>query len=249
MTPILQTRSSLDGDILTTRQNGTPLDSSGPEKDGIRVAIAVEVRFYRDDIADILMRHGLKVVASVATGDRVVSSIAEADPHVLLIDTALRGGIDAVAMLSSRYPGMKIVAIGLQETVENVLKWGEAGAAGYVTQESSGNELVAIIQEVVRNELRCGSHIAAGMIRRLGHLARTARGALAASDPPLTPRQTQILSLIEQGLSNKEIARKLGIELATAKTHVHNVLEKLNVRGRGQAAALHRRSPDPRVEM
>jgi DNA-binding NarL/FixJ family response regulator len=124
-----------------------------------------------------------------------------------------------------------------------VLEWAEVGASGYVPRDASLTDLVAAIERTARGELQCSAQVAAGMIRRVWALAKVAGDReVPAGSTPLTPREREIMRLIDQGMSNKDIARHLGIGVATAKSHVHHILEKLHVRGRSQAAARMRQS-------
>jgi DNA-binding NarL/FixJ family response regulator len=127
---------------------------------------------------------------------------------------------------------------------DQVVACAEAGIAGYVDRDASLRDLVATVRSVARGELLCSPRIAARLMRRVAELADQPR-------PPQTPahltrREREVVALIDEGLSNKEIAQRLNIELPTVKHHVHNVIEKLGVRSRLQAAAhVRRRGLDP----
>src|SRR5262249_34883111 len=108
------------------------------------------------------------------------------------------------------------------------------GVTGYVTREASLDELVAVIQSVARGEMLCSPRIAGALVRRVA--------SLAAASPvrprvALTGRELEIVALIDGGLSNKTTPGRLLIAVATVKNHVHSILEKLQVRARGEAAA------------
>ena len=107
-----------------------------------------------------------------------------------------------------------------------------------MTSDASVAELVAAIESVARGESLCTPSVAAALMRRLASLARS----WADADPiePLTRREREILELIDEGLSNKQIAQRLRIELPTVKNHVHHILGKLGVHRRAEAAALAR---------
>src|SRR5439155_827652 len=102
-------------------------------------------------------------------------------------------------------------------------------------REASIDDLVTVIESVARGEAICSPRVAAGLLRRVAALAAGHGGDLPRAQ--LTNREREIVRLIDNGLSNKEIARALGIEVATVKNHVHNILEKLQVHRRGEAAA------------
>jgi DNA-binding NarL/FixJ family response regulator len=127
-----------------------------------------------------------------------------------------------------------VVALAITESEAGVLACAETGVAGYVTRDASMDEVVATLLAVARGELACPPAIAASLFRHVGTLS--ARRGEPAPDV-LTPREREIVELIEQGLSNKEISRRLSIGLSTVKNHVHNLLEKLHVPRRGAAAA------------
>ena len=159
-------------------------------------------------------------------------------PDIVLLDAAMREGLDTAADIVSSAPHVKVVAIALDETPHAVLEWAEVGALGYVPRDASLADLIATIERTARGELQCSAQVAAGMIRRVWALAKVAGDRLAGvGTAQLTPREREIMRLIDQGMSNKDIARHLGIGVATAKSHVHHILEKLQVRGRSQAAA------------
>ena len=117
-----------------------------------------------------------------------------------------------------------------------MLPLAEAGIAGWVTREASVDDLRATVASAAAGEAVFSPRLAASLLRRVAALASERR--VGAQATPLTRRQREILALIDEGLSNKEIARRLSIEVATVKNHVHNILEKLEVTRRAEAAAL-----------
>jgi two-component system nitrate/nitrite response regulator NarL len=216
----------------------------------IRVLIVADVRFYRDGLAETIPRDGrLCVIGTAAGRDEALERAAALRPDIVLLDTATPGALALTREVAERMPATKVVAIALAETEHDVLEWAEAGVAGYVPRDASIADLVAAVEGTARGELRCSTRVAAGLLRRLGALALTAGSAPGGGRPvQLTPRERDIADLLEQGMSNKDIARRLGIGVATAKTHVHHILEKLQVHQRAQAAAwVRRRGPlEPR---
>jgi DNA-binding NarL/FixJ family response regulator len=129
--------------------------------------------------------------------------------------------------------GPRVVAFAVSESVESVLTWAEAGVAGYIPSTAAMDDLQALIGDIDAGRQACTGAVAAGLLRRIG--ANPAAPA-PADAPCLTPREFEIVRLIGAGMSNKEIARRLNIGLATTKSHVHNVLGKLNMQRRTQAA-------------
>ena len=130
-------------------------------------------------------------------------------------------------------PSVRIVAFALAEQEEAVIAWAEAGVSAYIPRSASLDELVPMLERAMRDEQFCSMRVASGLLRRIA----AGGSAVPTTVPiPLTPREMEIIGLINEGLSNKEIARRLGIGVGTTKTHVHNALEKLGLGRRSQAA-------------
>jgi DNA-binding NarL/FixJ family response regulator len=147
----------------------------------------------------------------------------------------LPDGLAAIRSITTALPEAKVVSLGVAEDDGAVLACAEAGAVGYVPREGSLNDLLAVIESVARGEAVCSPRIAAALLRRVASLA--AHRSANQIPANLTSREREIVRLIDAGLSNKDIARRLCIEVATVKNHVHNVLEKLHLHRRGEAAA------------
>lgn len=201
----------------------------------IRVLIVAHIRLYREGLAQVLAHEpSLAVVGSVASRAEALAVAARARPDIVLLDLATDESAVLVRQVTDTAAGMKVVAIGVSEVEGDVLSCAEMGVAGYVPREGSLEDLVAAVESVGRGELRCSPRIAGTLLRRLATMASERQPEVRSR---LTLREQEIVALIDRGLSNKEIAARLGIEIATVKNHVHNVLEKLSVRRRGEAAA------------
>jgi DNA-binding NarL/FixJ family response regulator len=124
-----------------------------------------------------------------------------------------------------------------------ILACAEAGASGYVPHDASLEELLTVVQAVAQGELLCSPRMAASLFRRLAALASAGTGRDHQVVGTLTDREREITLLLERQLSNKDIARTLHIEVATVKNHVHNILHKLGVATRTEAAARLRAAP------
>jgi two-component system, NarL family, nitrate/nitrite response regulator NarL len=202
----------------------------------LRVVVVAEVRLYREGLRDGLSsRDGLAVVGTAGSLEEVRRVVAVTRPDVVVLDMATRDSLRIVTALREEEPAPKIVAFALDDTDRDIFACAEAGVAGYVPCEGSTDDLVATIVSCARGELICSPRIAALLFGRLRSLAAGGRGPAATFK--LTGRELQIARLIDAGLSNKEIAQDLGIEVATVKNHVHNLLEKLRVTSRAEAAA------------
>jgi two-component system, NarL family, nitrate/nitrite response regulator NarL len=209
----------------------------------IRAVVVAEVRFYRDGLAQLLAHHQGCTVAATASGpEEALAAVRDHDPDVVLLALGDATGSALVQEIVEERPGSRVVALGVAEEEDDVLALAEAGVAGYVTTDGSADDVLAVVESVARGETLCSPRIAATLLRRVASLTHERR--TRPDDERLTARERQVLALIEQGLSNKEIARGLCIEVATVKNHVHNILEKLQVNRRGEAAALLRRAPE-----
>ncbi|MEP7305176.1 MAG: response regulator transcription factor [Acidobacteriota bacterium] len=196
-----------------------------------RVLIVAANRLYRDGLALLLaQRPGFNVVGATADRDQTVQRAAQRDANVVLLDLATPESKRVIYDLKQLISDVPIVALGVPDLEQDVLSWMEAGVAGYVSRDGSLDDLVAAVESAGRGELHCSPKVAGSLVRRVAALA-AARNA-AAPAGRLTGRERQIVQFLEQDLSNKEIATHLGIEVATVKNHVHNLLEKLNVHRR-----------------
>jgi DNA-binding NarL/FixJ family response regulator len=212
----------------------------------ITVFVLCELRVYGDGLADALGRRGninvLGHAADIATG---IEKVRDLRPDVVLIDVTVEGGIAVARAIRHAAPGAKLIALAVPETDIDVVEYAEAGISGYVTRNDSIEELFVAIQNVAKGDVVCPKRLAATLVRRVGELAGE-RGA-PSRDPKLTPRELELLQLIEQGLSNREIAERLFIALPTVKNHLHTIFAKLDVHRRSEAAALLRKDPVLRV--
>ncbi len=203
----------------------------------IRVVVAAQVRLFREGLAEVLGRVGpFDVVASAADEAGIVAMLEHHQPQILLVDTGLLADPRRVAALVRTAPRVKIVAVGAFEDEEEVVSYAEAGVAGYVTREQALDELAATLESVARGEMLCAPSIAATLLRRVASAAAQDAGTDAGRHARLTERELEIVDLLAEGLSNKQISGRLNIEVATVKNHVHSVLEKLQVPRRGDVA-------------
>jgi DNA-binding NarL/FixJ family response regulator len=220
---------------MTSRIEPAPILTARP----LSVAVVTNVRLYRDALAQTLSANtSLRLVDADTRPDGNFGAPGEPRPDVILADAQQVCESDLVARVRQRLPAARVIAFGVAENENDVMACARAGACGIVLRSASGDDLVAVITGVVRNELPCSPRLAAILFAALRHQPDPRE--LATST--LTTREAEVLALIQEGCSNKEIARRLFIEVATVKNHVHNIFEKLGVSRRAAAvAALHRR--------
>jgi DNA-binding NarL/FixJ family response regulator len=221
-------------------QIGDQRDDAPP---ALKIIIASEVRFLRESLAEILGRNrAMLVIGHAQDSGQMLSLSHELRPDMVLLDAAVRNGIGAVRQLRETMARPRIVVFAVSESIESVVDWAEAGINGYISSNAALADLNSLVTEIEAGRQACSESVSAGLIRRI---AATAVWPGGRKSPPakLTRRELEIIGLIGTGLSNKEIARRLNIGVATTKSHVHSVLNKLNLQRRGQAANW-TRSPD-----
>jgi DNA-binding NarL/FixJ family response regulator len=143
--------------------------------------------------------------------------------------------VPLIREIKNENPNLKIIVMGLDNSDESVLGFIEAGVNGYILKEASFDELVHMINNIHQGLTSCPPHIVAAVFARITELSQRRGGRVRRSGSSITPREKKILELIDIGLSNKEIAQHLRISLYTVKNHVHNILDKLQVRYRREA--------------
>lgn len=206
---------------------------------GSRVFIAAAVRMYEEGLAAALgddLR--FELVGTAASRHAMLDAVAalEPPPDVVLVDLGHAEGVAAVRALRRSAPEVGVVALAIGDTDADVLAWAEAGAVALVPREASLAELSDLLEAVVAGGSPCTPRIGAVLLRRLAAQADAARAG--AGPRALTAREREIARLIDRGLSNKEIAARLRIELATVKNHVHSILEKVDARRRADAVSV-----------
>ena len=207
----------------------------------VGILIVGEIGLYREGLACALsQRDGFREVRTAGDITTALRLIQRSPPDVILVDLAMSDPLAAMRSLAQVAEQSVLIALTVPNASTDIIACAQAGAAAYVTRTESIDDLLVTILAATRGELRCTAKVAGALFRHIS----SAGTRLPVSEQlrMLSPRETEILRLIEQGLSNKEISRTLGIEVATVKNHVHHVLEKLNVRRRGEAAALLRRA-------
>ena len=207
----------------------------------VRVLIVDDTKLCREGLAHVLMREEHVSVAGTAGRlDESLALVRDLHPDVVLLRMATSESLPILRAIVEVTPAAKVVVLGASESEDEVIACAEAGAAGYFLRDGSVADLVAAVRSVASGETLCSPRIAATLLRRVAALAAERKSLAVLAH--LTRRETEIVELIDQGLSNKEIARRLIIEVRTVKNHVHNILEKLQVNRRGEAAARMRKA-------
>lgn len=205
----------------------------------VRILVCASTRVYREGLVDRLEDlPEFRVVGSSRTGFDCIEMNERAAPDVVLLDVGAAGAETAMNVLTRMASGTRIVALAMPSVEAEVVGWVKRGAAGFVTAEDSLDDLVATLRAVARGEGRCSPRMIAALVRSVHALAveRALDGRRPAVEP-LTARELEIGVLLERGLTNRQIATRLSIELPTVKNHLHSMFTKLHVAGRVEAGS------------
>jgi two-component system, NarL family, nitrate/nitrite response regulator NarL len=208
----------------------------------MKFVLLTPVRLLGDGLTACLAQHPdvtlIAVVQDMRSVERVLSTQRV---DVALIDVTQGVNLDEVRAVAVRWPELSLVALGLEEQRAEVIRCGRAGFAGYVARDASIDALCEAMANVTAGRLACSPEVSGGLLRALFRADSASRQS--SLDEALTRREGDVLQLIGDGLSNKEIARDLCVSVATVKHHVHNILEKLHVPRRAQAMRRVREAP------
>lgn len=187
----------------------------------MRVLLIDDIRVNSEQLArSLLGERWISEVTTVTTMQEALTHLAERGFDLALLSMAAAKSMTILRAITGNERPLPVIALGVPDVEEHVLACAEAGAAGYLPKPGSFADLLTVMQSVARGETVCSPRIAATLLRRVAMLA-------AAQEPDprparLTPREHEVLALMEQGLSNKAIARTLSIEVRTVKNHVQH---------------------------
>lgn len=202
------------------------------------VLVWVAIRIYRDGLVSALTRDDRIGAVSVAIEPgECGEKVAQQRSDVVVLDAGSPHAVEVAHDL--RGSGVSVVALGIADRAADVVALAEAGVSAYLTQEQGLDELIAAVLAVSRGEVGCAPRVTAMLLDHVSSLASD-RVAAGRRSVRLTCREHETLELICGGLTNKQIAQRLSIELATVKNHVHHILEKLDARSRAEAVAMTR---------
>jgi two-component system nitrate/nitrite response regulator NarL len=232
---IMRISDAHDASVSSTASGagGEPPDVCPPS-----VLLCAAVRIYRDGLAAALDRDPRVGAVHVVSETRACRDVVERKrPDVVVIDACAPTAVEVARHL--RGSGTGVVALGIADSQADVVALAEVGVSAYLTQEQTIDELIAAVVAVSLGGVGCAPRVTAMLLHHVASLADD-RSAPGSRSVRLTRREHETLELMRAGLTNKQIAQRLSIELATVKNHVHHILEKLQARSRAEAVAMTR---------
>ncbi|MBN1351337.1 response regulator transcription factor [candidate division KSB1 bacterium] len=201
--------------------------------DKIKVMIVDDHAIVREGLSSILaFEDDIEVVGEAVNGVDAIEAFQKLNPHLVLMDLQMPGmdGVQSIKKIKQINPEVKIIILTVFQDEEYVYEGIKAGARGYLLKDTSPDELVETIRKVNRGESLIEPFLATKVLDKFSELAKHEK-----PEHNLTPRELQIITLLSEGKSNKELAQDLYISEKTVKTHITHIFEKLNVRDRTEA--------------
>ena len=211
-----------------------------PKLAKILVQLIEDNRFLREGISDILENQGGFLVDARADGEYLTGPLSDGRaPDVILLDLGLEqiNSIKLVADLRGRYPNARVVAMDILPEQDDIVQFVKAGGAGFIVKNASTEDYIKTIKAVAAGETILPSVLTKSLFTQIVESTIKSGNSIPDHAIQLTKREREVVDLISQGMSNKEIAQQLHIATFTVKSHVHNVLEKLELTTRLQIAA------------
>ncbi len=197
----------------------------------IRVVIADDHAIVREGVKALIgLADDIEVVGEAADGREAIARVSECEPDVVLMDIAMPdlGGLEATVEIRKQHPRTRILVLSQYEDREYIRRFLKAGVSGYVLKKSAGSDLTAAIRAVHRGGLVLDPDVAR---EAMNERASDAHGQADPYDT-LTDREKQVLKLVAEGRSNKDVADLLGISVKTAMSHREHIMEKLDLHSR-----------------
>jgi DNA-binding NarL/FixJ family response regulator len=186
-------------------------------------------------------RPNMEVVGLVTTVKEALEQVGNCECNIVLASATLadNGALFLTKEISQHHPEVKVLVVGLPKSKSAILQYVMAGASGYVLQDVTIDVLIRNVKAIQEDKALVSPSMAAAFMEHIAELAHISAGPYVrpSAYSELTPRELEVLELISDGLTNQEIADELYIEVGTVKNHVHNILKKLDVASREEAAA------------
>ena len=231
-----------DGEVPTKAaklRSGSAVRGNGKDVP-IALVLIDDNRLLREGIVEMVRAQpGFKVLAASADATEALKKVREAKPDVVLVDFGLEDhdSLTLTATVHAEVPEAKVIVMGLLPLQEDVAHYVRAGASGFIMKDATFDEFFATIRAVAGGAQVLPTQLTNSLFSQIVRNAAVKDGARVIDSVRLTSREKQVIDLLGEGLSNKEIAGRLHIAVHTVKSHVHNVLEKLALHSRLEVAA------------
>lgn len=212
-----------------------------PANEPIRILLVDDQPLFRGAIAALIAgQDDMVVVGEAENGLDAVEKASALTPDLVVMDIEMpiMNGVEATRLIRERLPGVKVVMLTVSETDDHVFDAIRFGAHGYLLKDLRPEQLYDLIRSVMRNETPLSPAIAGRLLKEIQSGATKRNSSLTPTqEPAITRRELEVLQFVAEGMSNKEIGKRLWITEGTVKNHVHNALEKLQMENRIQATA------------
>jgi two-component system NarL family response regulator len=204
-----------------------------------RILIIEDNRVLRDGITAVLNgQPDMRVVATIGNGNNVLLKASQTKPHVILLDVGLTNFKESsvVESIREKMPEAKVIGMGFAPSQSDIIEFVEAGASGFILKDATVKEFLGTIRSVAQGVKILPPSLTGSLFSHVIELALKKKKGKITNAVRMTNREREIIVLIADGLSNKEIAQQLNIATHTVKSHVHNIMEKLALHTRLQIA-------------
>jgi len=206
----------------------------------IKLMVIEDNRLLREGITAMLEEQSdLKVVAALGTSENIIQKINSLKPNIVLLDLGLRGqnSLQIVKSVKKSFSITKIIVMDLVPVHEEILEFVQAGVSGFILKDATVDDFLRTIRSVALGNKVLPPHLTGSLFSQIvEHAVNGAEKSKLIESVRMTKRERQVIELIADGLTNKEIANKLHLSTFTVKSHVHNILEKLALHTRVQIA-------------
>lgn len=206
----------------------------------IKILLIEENRILREGISTLLKKQtDIKIVATVVSTEHIMEQIGALKPDILLLDIDLRGqnSLQLVKQIMAQFKEAKIIGMNLIELQADVLEFIQAGVSGFILKNADTIHFIKAIKKVNRGLKVLPPPLMGSLFFQITESERSEKKTTLLNHMVrMTSREKQVMKLVSDGLTNKEIAQELNVALYTAKSHVHNILEKLSLSTRSQIA-------------
>jgi len=205
----------------------------------IRILVIEDNRVLRDGIATMLNEQtDMHVIATIGSGNNILLKASQTNPQIILMDLSLTSFKESsvVESIRNKMPDAKVIGMGFIPTQSDIVEFVEAGASGFILKSATVKEFLGTIRSVAQGEKILPPSLTGSLFTHVVELALKKKKGKISNVVQMTKREREIIVLISDGMSNKDIAQQLNIATHTVKSHVHNIMEKLALHTRLQIA-------------